>query len=107
MCSSACDLREQVIRIPPTWVSAQDDLPVFVATVLHFRVSDAQAVAYAVADHHAALQQLATTTLGNLVAQLPREDVVAWSGGLGEGLRNVLNDAAARWGLRVDRAELT
>src|SRR5580693_9315293 len=77
------DLREQVVSFPPQPVITKDNLVVAIDTVIYFQVTDPKAATYEIANYVAAVEQLTVTTL-----------------------RNELDDATGKWGLRVSRVEL-
>src|SRR6266436_4714768 len=67
------DLREQVVSFPPQPVITEDNLVVSIDTVVFFQVTDARAATYEIANYLGAVEQLATTTLRNVVGGLNLE----------------------------------
>ncbi|MDQ3904863.1 MAG: SPFH domain-containing protein, partial [Actinomycetota bacterium] len=61
------DLREQVVSFPPQSVITKDNLTVDIDTVVYFRVTNPKDAVYEISDYVAAVEQLATTTLRNVV----------------------------------------
>ncbi|WP_436758659.1 SPFH domain-containing protein [Streptosporangium sp. V21-05] len=101
------DLREQVVAFPPQAVVTSDDLVVSVDTTVSFRVVDARAATYEIANFLIAVEQLAGTTLRDVVGGMSVDRVVASREEIGAELREALDAATGAWGLRVGRVELT
>lgn len=100
------DMREQVVSFPPQPVITEDNLVVSIDTVVYFQVTDAKAATYEIANYLQAVEQLATTTLRNVVGGMNLEEALTSRDAINSQLRGVLDDATTRWGLRVSRVEL-
>jgi regulator of protease activity HflC (stomatin/prohibitin superfamily) len=100
------DLREQVVSFPPQPVITEDNLVVSIDTVVFFQVTDARAATYEIANYLGAVEQLATTTLRNVVGGLNLEQALTSRDEINGQLRIVLDEATGKWGIRVSRVEL-
>ncbi|WP_027478932.1 SPFH domain-containing protein [Gryllotalpicola ginsengisoli] len=100
------DLREQVVSFPPQPVITEDNLVVSIDTVIYFQVTDARAATYEIANYLAAVEQLTTTTLRNVVGGMNLEEVLTSRDNINSQLRVVLDEATGKWGIRVGRVEL-
>jgi regulator of protease activity HflC (stomatin/prohibitin superfamily) len=100
------DLREQVVSFPPQPVITEDNLVVSIDTVVFFQVTDARAATYEIANYLGAVEQLATTTLRNVVGGLNLEEALTSRDEINGQLRIVLDEATGKWGIRVSRVEL-
>ncbi len=100
------DMREQVVSFPPQPVITEDNLVVSIDTVVYFQVTDARAATYEIANYLSAVEQLATTTLRNVVGGLNLEEALTSRDEINGQLRVVLDEATGKWGLRVSRVEL-
>jgi regulator of protease activity HflC (stomatin/prohibitin superfamily) len=100
------DLREQVVSFPPQPVITEDNLVVSIDTVVFFQVTDARAATYEIANYLGAVEQLATTTLRNVVGGLNLEQALTSRDEINSKLRIVLDEATGKWGIRVSRVEL-
>ncbi|MDI2098202.1 SPFH domain-containing protein [Ruicaihuangia caeni] len=100
------DMREQVVSFPPQPVITEDNLVVSIDTVVYFQVTDARAATYEIANYLAAVEQLTTTTLRNVVGGLNLEEALTSRDEINSKLRIVLDEATGKWGLRVSRVEL-
>ena len=100
------DLREQVVSFAPQPVITEDNLVVSIDTVIYFQVTDARAATYEIANYLAAVEQLTTTTLRNVVGGMNLEEVLTSRDNINSQLRVVLDEATGKWGIRVGRVEL-
>jgi regulator of protease activity HflC (stomatin/prohibitin superfamily) len=100
------DLREQVVSFPPQPVITKDNLVVGIDTVIYFQVTDARAATYEVANYITAVEQLTVTTLRNVVGGMDLETTLTSRDQINHQLRQELDEATGKWGLRVSRVEL-
>jgi regulator of protease activity HflC (stomatin/prohibitin superfamily) len=100
------DLREQVVSFPPQPVITKDNLTVSIDTVVYFQVTDSRAAVYEISNYIVGVEQLATTTLRNLVGGMSLEETLTSRDEINGQLRGVLDEATGRWGIRVARVEL-
>ena len=100
------DLREQVVSFDPQPVITEDNLVVHIDTVIYFQVTDAKAATYEIASYISAIEQLATTTLRNVIGGMTLEQTLTSRDDVNAQLRGVLDDATGKWGIRVNRVEL-
>ena len=100
------DLREQVVSFPPQPVITKDNLVVGINTVIYFQVTDARAATYEVSNYITAVEQLTVTTLRNVVGGMDLETALTSRDQINTELRQELDEATGKWGLRVSRVEL-
>jgi regulator of protease activity HflC (stomatin/prohibitin superfamily) len=100
------DLREQVVSFQPQAVITEDNLNVQIDTVLYYTVINPKDVTYEVANPIQAIEQLTLTTLRNIVGGIDLEEALTSRDTINSQLRTVLDEATARWGIRVNRVEL-
>jgi regulator of protease activity HflC (stomatin/prohibitin superfamily) len=100
------DLREQVVSFPPQPVITKDNLTVSIDTVVYFQVTNPKDAVYEISNYIAAVEQLATTTLRNVVGGMSLEDTLTSRDFINGQLSGVLDEATGRWGIRVGRVEL-
>ncbi|HEY3005170.1 MAG TPA: SPFH domain-containing protein, partial [Kribbellaceae bacterium] len=101
------DLREQVVSFDPQSVITEDNLVVHIDTVLYFQVTQPRAAAYEIVNYIQAIEQLTVTTLRNVIGSLDLEKVLTSREHVNQQLRGVLDEASGKWGIRVNRVELT
>ena len=100
------DLREQVVSFPPQPVITRDNLVVGIDTVIYFQVTDPRAATYEVANYITAVEQLTVTTLRNVVGGMDLETALTSRDQINTELRQELDQATGKWGIRVGRVEL-
>lgn len=102
----AVDLREQVVSFPPQPVLTADNLVVSIDTVIYFQVTDAKDATYEIANVLAAVEQLAVTTLRDVVGGMALDRALTSREEIKTAVREALGEATGRWGIRVSRVEL-
>lgn len=100
------DMREQVVDVPPQGVITKDNVVVEVDAVIYHEVTDPVKVTYNVANFYAAATKLAQTNLRNLVGDLSLDESLTSREVINSKLRQILDDATDKWGVRVTRVEL-
>ena len=100
------DMREQVVDIPPQAVITKDNVVVEVDAVVYNEVTDPVKVTYNVANFYLASTKLAQTNLRNLVGDLALDESLTSREVINTQLRQILDDATDKWGVKVSRVEL-
>ena len=100
------DVREHVYSSDPKPVITADNLVVAIDTVLYYQITDPRAAAYEVADYLQAIDQLTVTTLRNLIGSMDLESTLTSRETINTRLREVLDEATGKWGIRVNRVEI-
>ena len=100
------DLREQVVSFDPQPVITEDNLVVYIDTVIYFQVTDAKAATYEIANYIQGIEQLTVTTLRNVIGGMALEKTLTSRDEINNQLRGVLDEATGKWGIRVNRVEL-
>jgi regulator of protease activity HflC (stomatin/prohibitin superfamily) len=100
------DVREQVFSSTPQPVITEDNLVVAIDTVLYYQITDPRAAAYEVANYLQAIDQLTVTTLRNVIGSMDLERTLTSREEINARLREVLDDATGKWGIRVNRVEI-
>ncbi len=100
------DMREQVVDVPPQEVITADNVVVSVDAVVYYEATDPQRLVYNVADFFTAITKLAQTNLRNLIGDLELDRALTSRDTINTQLREVLDDATDKWGVRVVRVEI-
>ena len=100
------DMREQVVDVPPQEVITADNVVVSVDAVVYYEATDPQRLVYNVADFLTAITKLAQTNLRNLIGDLELDTALTSRDTINAQLREVLDDATDKWGVRVVRVEI-
>lgn len=100
------DMREQVVDVPPQEVITKDNVVVTVDAIVYFEATDPVKLVYNVADFYSAATKLAQTNLRNVVGEMELDDALTSRERINAKLREVLDDATDKWGVRIVRVEI-
>lgn len=100
------DMREQVVDVPPQEVITSDNVVVSVDAVVFYEPTDPQRLVYNVANFVLAITKLAQTNLRNLVGDLQLDEALTSRDRINTALRQILDEATDKWGVRVVRVEI-
>ncbi|MBE0431691.1 MAG: SPFH/Band 7/PHB domain protein [Dehalococcoidia bacterium] len=100
------DMRESVLDIEPQGVITEDNVGVTVDAVVYYYVTDAKAVQYEVTNFFVAVSKLAQTNLRNLVGDMTLDETLASRERINTALRDTLDEATDKWGVKVTRVEV-
>lgn len=100
------DMREQVVDVPPQEVITSDNVIVSVDAVIYYEPTDPQRLTYNIANFFMAITKLAQTNLRNVIGDLTLDQALTSRDKLNLELRQILDDATDKWGVRVARVEI-
>ena len=100
------DMREQVVDVPPQEVITKDNVVVTVDAVIYYEATDPVKLKYNVANFVLAATKLAQTNLRNVVGDLDLDTALTSREIINAKLRQILDDATDKWGVRVVRVEI-
>lgn len=100
------DMREQVVDVPPQEVITADNVVVSVDAVIYYEPTDPQRLIYNVANFILAITKLAQTNLRNLIGDMQLDEALTSRDSINLNLRQILDDATDKWGVRVVRVEI-
>ncbi|MBQ7671273.1 MAG: SPFH/Band 7/PHB domain protein [Clostridia bacterium] len=104
--SKKITLKEQVLDSPPQPVITKDNVTMQIDTVVYFKVFDAKLYTYGAVNPVSALENLAATTLRNLVGELELDGTLTSRDTINGKMTSILDDATDKWGIKVSRVEL-
>jgi regulator of protease activity HflC (stomatin/prohibitin superfamily) len=100
------DMREQVVDVPPQEVITKDNVVVSVDAVVDYEPTDPQRLVYNIGNFILAVTKLAQTNLRNLVGDMDLDGALTSRDQINTNLRQILDDATDKWGVRVVRVEI-
>lgn len=100
------DLREQVVDYPPQPVITRDNVTMQIDTVVYYQVTDPVKYTYEIASPRMAIENLAATTLRNIVGDLDLDQTLTSRDTVNTQLRQILDEATDKWGIKVTRVEI-
>lgn len=100
------DMRERVIDVPPQEVITKDNVIVTVDAVIYYEITEAFRVIYNVNNFEVAAIKLAQTNLRNVIGELELDQTLTSREMINTRLREVLDEATDKWGVKVTRVEI-
>ncbi|MDI3270181.1 MAG: SPFH domain-containing protein [Bacillota bacterium] len=100
------DLREETLEFPKIPVITEDNVTVQVDTVAYIQVVDPVRAVYEINNYHLAIDRLIQTTLRNVCGELTLDEMLTSREQVNQKLRLHLDEAADKWGVKVNRVEL-
>lgn len=99
-------LKENVVDFPPQPVITKDNVTMKIDTVIYYAVTDPKLYSYGVARPIVALENLAATTLRNIIGQLELDETLTSRDLINTQMRAILDEATDPWGIKVNRVEV-
>ncbi|MBO7618482.1 MAG: SPFH/Band 7/PHB domain protein [Bacteroidales bacterium] len=104
--SSRIDMREQVYDFDKQSVITKDNVMTEINALLYFQIVDPMKAVYEIQNLPVAIEKLTQTTLRNVVGEMELDETLTSRDTINSKLRNVLDDATNKWGVKVNRVEL-
>ena len=99
-------LKEQVLDFPPQPVITKDNVTMQIDSVVFCKVFDPKLYTYGVENPIAGLQNLAATTLRNIIGEMELDQTLTGRDQINARMQSVLDEATDPWGLKVTRVEI-
>ena len=103
---SKIDLRESVYDFPKQNVITKDNVTMEINALLYYQITDPKAAVYEAANLPEAIEKLTQTTLRNVIGSLDLDESLVSRDRINEKLREILDEATDKWGVKVNRVEL-
>ncbi len=100
------DMREQVQVFQPQSVITRDNLVISIDSVVYYQIVDSKSATYEIQDFLVGIEQLAITTLRNVIGGLDLEQTLSGRDAINTALRETLDKETGKWGVRVGRVEI-
>ena len=104
--TSRIDMREQVYDFDKQSVITKDNVMTEINALLYFQIVDPMKAVYEIQNLPVAIEKLTQTTLRNVVGEMELDETLTSRDTINSKLRNVLDDATNKWGVKVNRVEL-
>lgn len=99
-------LRIATMPIQSQGIITRDNVSVDIAAVAYFRVVDARKAVVVIENVSAAINQIAQTTMRNVVGQHSLDEVLAETSVINGSIRKILDATTTEWGVEVTLVEL-
>lgn len=100
------DLRETVYDFPKQNVITKDNVMTEINALLYFQVMDPVKAMYEIENLPMAIEKLTQTTLRNVIGELDLDECLTSRDTINGKLRQILDEASHKWGVKVNRVEL-
>ena len=103
---SKVDMREVVIDVPAQLVITRDNVGVEVDAIIYIQVTDPFRSKYEIYSYIHASTKLAQTNLRNVIGEMDLDACLSSRDMINAQLRDVMDTATDKWGVKVNRIEL-
>lgn len=100
------DLREAIYDFPRQNVITKDNVVIEINALLYFQITNPVKAIYEIANLPDAIEKLTQTTLRNVIGEMELDLTLSSRDTINNKLRVVLDEAAEKWGVKVNRVEL-
>lgn len=99
-------LMEQVADFPPQPVITKDNVRMQIDAVVFYQITDCKLYAYGHVNPMAAIENLTSTTLRNIIGELDLDGTLTSRDVINVKMRAILDEVTDPWGIKVNRVEL-
>jgi len=99
-------LRIVTMPIPSQKIITQDNVSIDVAAVAYFKVVDAYDAVVAIENYNGAVNQIAQTTMRNVIGQFLLDDVLSSTSKINEKIKEIIDKHSEPWGVQVTAVEI-
>ena len=100
------DMRVKAVDVPQQESITRDNVTVSINAVIYYKVRDAKKAIIEVERYMYAVQQLAQTTMRNVVGEVDLDELLAEREKISRQIREVIDEATDPWGIEVQSVEL-
>ena len=98
--------QEKVADFVPQAVITKDNVTMQIDTVVFYQVMDPKLYSYGIERPIIAIENLSATTLRNIIGDLELDQTLTSRDIINTKMREILDEATDRWGIKVNRVEL-
>lgn len=92
--------------IPSQNIITQDNVSIDVAAVAYFKVVDAYNAVVAIENYNRAVNQIAQTTMRNVIGQFLLDDVLSSTTKINEKIKEIIDKHSEPWGVQITAVEI-
>ncbi len=100
------NMRIITLAVPPQQVITRDNVSISVAAVTYYKVVDPTKSLVAIDNVMSAINQIAQTTVRNIVGQHPLDEVLSNTNKINALVKELLDSTIEQWGVELSRVEL-
>ena len=99
-------LRIVTMPIPSQNIITQDNVSIDVAAVAYFKVTNAYDAVVAIENYNRAVNQIAQTTMRNVIGQFLLDDVLSSTSKINERIKEIIDKHSEPWGVQITAVEI-
>jgi regulator of protease activity HflC (stomatin/prohibitin superfamily) len=100
------DLRIVTLPIPPQKIITKDNVSVDISAVAYFKIIDAVKSIIAIQDVYSAIDQIAQTSLRNIVGKFQLDEILSERATINSEITKILDTYSEVWGVVVNSVEI-
>lgn len=100
------DIRTKAVEVPQQEAITKDNVSTKISAVLYYKVTDASKAILEVEFFYYAVDQLAQTTMRNVVGEVDLNDLLANRDQIAQRIRDIVEETSKSWGLEIMGVEL-
>ena len=100
------DLRIVTLPIPPQKIITKDNVSVDISAVAYFKIIDAVKSIIAIQDVYSAIDQIAQTSLRNIVGKFQLDEILSERATINSEITKILDTYSEAWGVVVSSVEI-
>ena len=100
------DIRTKAVDVPQQEAITKDNVSTKISAVIYYKVMDAAKAILEVENFHVAIDQLAQTTMRNIVGEVELNELLLKRDKIAQRIRDIVEQTTTSWGLEVLTVEL-
>ncbi len=100
------DIRTKAVDVPNQEAITKDNVSTQISAVIYYKVTNASKAVLEVENFYLAVDQLAQTTMRNIVGEVELNDLLAKRDAIAKRIRDIVEATTDEWGLEVLTVEL-
>ena len=100
------DIRTKAVDVPEQEAISRDNVSVKINAVIYYKIFDAAKAILAVERYNYAVEQLAQTTMRNIVGSVTLDELLSEREKISEKICEIIDKASDEWGIKVENVEL-
>ena len=100
------DIRTKAVGVPEQEAITKDNVSTQISAVIYYKITDASKAILEVENFYFAIDQLAQTTMRNIVGEVELDQLLTNRDSIANRIRDIIESMATKWGLDVMAVEL-
>lgn len=100
------DIRVKAVDVPDQEAITKDNVSARINAVIYYRISLVEKAVLEVEDFYYAVQQMAQTTMRNVVGETSLDDLLSKRNEIADKIQLIIDKSTDQWGVKVESVEL-